>query len=239
MSRARDTAGGSGQSAGSTETTTPKAAVGRLSLYLRQLESLLLTGQKTVSSSQLGAVLGITDAQVRKDLAYFGQFGCPGIGYYVAELRDALRAVLGTDRTWRTALIGIGNLGRALLNYRGFRERGFEICALFDSDDRLVGEKINDKEVERLGDLAQRQPELSLELAILAVPGSAAQDVAEMIVKAGIVGILNFAPVQLKVPEDVSVVSVDLGLQFEQLAYLVRQRISPLGTISDVGQEAG
>lgn len=217
MSKGKDPA------SGPSESGTPRAAVGRVSLYLRQLETLLRAGQQTISSNQLGEALRITDAQVRKDLAYFGQFGYPGIGYRVAELRDSLKAILGTDRTWQVALIGAGNLGRALLGYRGFVERGFQIAAVFDSDASLVGKLIQGQEIyslDRLGELIQAK---GLQMAVLAVPATAAEQVIDRVVAAGIVGILNFAPVQLKVPPEVNVVSVDLGLQFEQLAFQVSQ----------------
>jgi redox-sensing transcriptional repressor len=203
----------------------PRAAVGRLSLYLRQLESFHRSGHETVSSNQLGQALEITDAQVRKDLAYFGQFGYPGIGYRVVELRDALKAVLGTNRTWPVALIGIGNLGRALLGYGGFQERGFVISALFDRDPGIIGKKFRGLEVRDLQELPKVTKEKELRLAVLAVPAPAADSVAQAIVAAGITGILNFAPVRLKVPEDVGIVSVDLGLQLEQLAFQVNQRL--------------
>lgn len=203
---------------------TPKAAVGRLSLYLRQLEAGIDKGQETISSHQLGKALAVTDAQVRKDLAYFGQFGYPGIGYRVVELRDALKAVLGTDKTWHLALIGVGNLGRALVGHRGFSARGFSIDALFDSDPRIVGQKFAGMRVYPMAKLAQVSAQKHIKMALLTVPADFAQDVADKIVAAGIVGILNFAPVQLTVPQEVSVVSVDLGLQLEQLAFQVRQR---------------
>ena len=219
MSRTRDPVG-------SFDGATPKAAVGRVSLYLRQLETLHRDGKTTVSSNQLGTALEITDAQVRKDLAYFGQFGYPGIGYRVGELRDALRTILGTDRTWPVALIGIGNLGRALLGYGGFDERGFSIVALFDRDRRLIGQRVQGMEVHSLERLPSLAGSLRLRLAALAVPAVAAQQVADVAVESGIEGILNFAPVRLKVPEEVPVASVDLGLQFEQLAFQVHQRRS-------------
>lgn len=212
----------------SPEGGTPRAAVGRLSLYLRQLEHLHRSGQETVSSSQLGQALEITDAQVRKDLAYFGQFGYPGIGYRVPELRDSLRSVLGTDRTWRVGLIGVGNLGRALLGYAGFHERGFVITALFDRDPSIIGKTISGMAVYHLDELPAVAKEKGLQVAILSVPATSAESVTEQILAAGISGVLNFAPVRLKVPEDVSVVSVDLGLQLEQLAFKVTQRQSSL-----------
>jgi redox-sensing transcriptional repressor len=197
-----------------------------LSLYLRQLEAFHRNGHETISSNQLGQALAITDAQVRKDLAYFGQFGYPGIGYRVVELRDSLKNVLGTNRTWQVALIGVGNLGRALLGYRGFQERGFNVTALFDRDPALIGKKIQGMEVLDLDQLPVIAKQRPVELAVLAVPAAAAESVAQIVVAAGVPGILNFAPVRLRVPEDVNVVSVDLGLQLEQLAFKVHQRQS-------------
>jgi redox-sensing transcriptional repressor len=209
---------------GPSDGATPKAAVGRLSLYLRHLEALQRAGQETISSTQLGRALEITDAQVRKDLTYFGQFGYPGVGYRVQELRDALRALFGTNRTWQVALVGAGNLGRALLGYRGFRSHGFAIGAVFDSDPKLHGKHLHGVEVYDVARLPELARTLGLALAVLAVPAESAQSAADIIVDAGIVGILNFAPVQLRVPDVVAVVSVDLGLQLEQLAFLVNQR---------------
>lgn len=217
MSKGKDNANPS-------ETGTPKAAVGRLSLYLRQLEVSFQEGKETISSNQLGKALAVTDAQVRKDLAYFGQFGYPGIGYRVAELRDALRSVLGTDKIWRVALVGMGNLGRALLGHKGFSERGFLIEAIFDADARLIGQTMAGMAIQPIENIAEAAAEKDLKLAVLTVPAEAAQKVAERIVSAGIVGILNFAPVALKVPPEVSVISVDLGLQLEQLVFQVTQR---------------
>jgi len=203
---------------------TPKAAIARLSLYLRQLEALERDGQSTVASKQLGRLLGLSDAQVRKDLAHFGQFGYPGVGYRVGELQAVLRGLLGLNRPWRAALVGVGNLGRALIGYQGFRERGFHIVALFDRDANLVGRKVGGFAVEPLERMAERVRAESVELCVLAVPADAAQQAADAAVAAGVVGILNFAPVALRLPERVSVVSVDLGLQLEQLVFQVNQR---------------
>lgn len=208
--------------ANSTERLAPKAVVGRVSLYLRQLEGLLRQGQATISSSQLGAALGINDAQVRKDLGFFGQFGHPGIGYRVAELTPALRRILGIDRPWPTAMIGLGNLGRALVKYRGFRNRGFHIVALFDKDPKKVGQNVAGLAVRALDDLPRATSELNLALAILCVPADAAQRVADQVVACGIMGVLNFAPVPITVPSSVSVMAVDLSIQLEHLAYKVQ-----------------
>ncbi len=210
----------------------PKAVIGRVSLYLRQLESLDGHGHSTVSSSQLGAALGIGDAQVRKDLAFFGQFGYPGIGYRISELGEALRRILGIDRVWPTAMIGLGNLGRALIKYRGFRSRGFHIVALFDNDPKKVGATHSGLVVRPFEDLATATRELGIELAILSVPADAAQSATDRIVECGILGILNFAPMPLNVPPTVSVMAVDLSVQLEHLAYKV---LNQKGGISDAG----
>ncbi len=203
--------------------SAPKAVVGRMSLYLRQLEAYQRQGYSTVSSSQLGEPLSIKNAQVRKDLAFFGQFGHPGIGYRIEELIAALRHILGIDREWPLALIGMGNLGRALLRYRGFRARGFHVVALFDNDPAKIGEKHDGMVVESIDSLRQVVALRKIKLALLCVPAEAAQRVADLLVASGFHGILNFAPVMLTVPSGVSVVAVDLSVQLENLAYKVQK----------------
>ena len=210
----------------------PKAVVGRVSLYLRQLESFQRQGHTTISSSQLGAALAINNAQVRKDLAFFGQFGYPGIGYRIEELTAALRRILGIDRDWPLALVGLGNLGLALLRYRGFRSRGFHIVALFDNDPQKVGRSHDGLVVEPIEAMAKTLPARNVSLGVLSVPAEAAQGVADQMVACGILGILNFAPVPLNVPPTVSVVAVDLSVQLEHLAYKVQ---NTQGGISYVG----
>jgi redox-sensing transcriptional repressor len=199
----------------------PKAVVNRVCLYLRQLETFQRQGKTTVSSSQLGAALGISDAQVRKDLAFFGQFGYPGIGYRIEGLIGDLRRVLGIDREWPTALVGLGNLGRALLKYKHFRRRGFQIVALFDNDPHKVGQKVDGLIVQPIDKLREVAASRTIRLAMLSVPAEVAQAVADQIVACGIPGILNFAPTTLTVPPQVSVVAVDLSVQLEHLAYKV------------------
>jgi redox-sensing transcriptional repressor len=200
----------------------PKAVVGRVSLYLRQLEAFERQGHTTVSSSQLGAALGINNAQVRKDLAFFGQFGYPGIGYRIEELIAALRRILGIDRDWPLAMVGLGNLGRALLRYRGFRSRGFHVVALFDNEPGKIGMVYDNLTVEPLEALRKTVAARGITLAVLSVPADAAQRVADLMVTSGILGILNFAPVPLNVPPTVNVVGVDLSVQLEHLAYKVQ-----------------
>lgn len=203
------------------EVAVPKAVVARLSLYLRQLELFVKQQRETVSSRQLGKALGITDAQVRKDLAYFGQFGYPGIGYRTEELAEGIRRILGTDHTWPVALVGVGNLGRALVGYRGFPEQSFRVAALFDSDHEKIGSTYEGCTVYGLDDLSRVVAEEGIMLAIIAVPADCAQQVADQLVAAGIQGILNFAPTPLSVPASVHLVVVDLTVQLEQLSFLV------------------
>jgi len=195
--------------------------VRRLSLYLRCLDHLAAEGVTTVSSRQLGDALGLTAAQVRKDLAQFGQFGRPGVGCHIADLAGRLRGIFGTDRRWELALVGVGSLGRALLRYRGFRDKGFHISAAFDTAAGKVGRKYGEVVVQRMSRLASVVAEKGIRLAVLTVPAAAAQDVADQLCRAGIRGILNFAPANLNVPEGVTVVPVDMAAQIEQLSYFV------------------
>jgi redox-sensing transcriptional repressor len=201
-----------------------RASVGRLSLYLRRLEGLLREGTTKVSSGQLGEALGVTDAQVRKDLAYLGNLGHPGIGYAAGELIAAIRRALGIDREWAVALAGVGNLARALLHYHGFADRGFRIVALFDADPSKVGQWVEGLTVHGPERMAEVVAATGAELGVLAVPAESAQAVADALIAAGVRGLLNFAPAVLRVPHGVSVVSVDLTVQLEQLAFLVQLR---------------
>ncbi len=204
--------------------TIPKAAALRLSLYLREVESLLEAGQTKVSSGQLAESLGLTAAQVRKDLARFGPLGRAGIGYLCPALAEQFRRILGTDQLRPVALVGAGNLGRALATYPGFERRGFKITALLDNDLRKVGRQYGGlivQDIAKLHFVCQRD---RIRLAILAVPGSAAQDVADLLVRAGIQGLLNFSPVRLDVPAAVVVSTVALSLELEQLGLAVRLR---------------
>jgi redox-sensing transcriptional repressor len=199
-----------------------RASVARLSLYLRHLERFYSAGMRTVSSGQLGEALGIADAQVRKDLAYLGNLGHPGVGYPTQEVIAALRHKLGIDREWAVAVVGVGNLARALLRYRGFQQQGFRIVALFDVDASKVGQRVDDLEVHGPDEMPAVVAATRAELGLLTVPAEAAQAVADALVAAGIRGVLNFAPVVLRLPPHVSLVSVDLTVQLQQLAFLVQ-----------------
>src|SRR5256885_3053712 len=154
----------------------PNPAVRRLSLYLRQLEAFRRKDRKTISSKQLGESLNLTDAQVRKDLAYFGQFGHPGIGYRVDELIIKVKQILGTDKIWNVLLVGAGNLGRALLAYRGFEQKGFHMAAVFDADPGKVGKKHGAFTIQPISELAATVEKQAIRLAIIAVPAEVAQE---------------------------------------------------------------
>ena len=199
----------------------PKAVVSRLSLYLRELQHLQRDGHETTSSTQLGSRLGVTDAQIRKDLAYFGQFGYPGIGYRCDELVSQIRKILGTDHDWAVAIVGLGNLGTALLGHRGFARQGFRVVAAFDTDESKIGTEIHSVpiyDVARLREIVQGE---SIRLAILAVPAEVAQEAADRLVEVGIQGIMNFTPVTITLPDNVSKVAVDLAIELEQLSFAV------------------
>lgn len=200
----------------------PAPAARRLSLYLRQLEEFQANDRETVSSKQLGESLNLSGAQIRKDLAYFGQFGYPGVGYRVTELIARIRRILGTDKTSNVMIVGVGNLGRALMSFRGFGEKGFDVVAAFDNDPQKIGCPFDTKRailVQPLSEMGVTVKQRSIRLGILTVPSSAAQSVAEAMVAAGVRGILNFAPLPLQVPPHVEVASVDLAVQVEQLSF--------------------
>lgn len=199
----------------------PNPAVRRLSLYLRQLEDFDRKARRTISSKQLGESLRLTDAQVRKDLAYFGQFGHPGIGYRVQDLILELRRILGTDKTWSVVLVGAGNIGRAMSGYRGFDRKGFRLVAVFDNDQAKLGRKMGSFVIQPLAQMAETVRQQAARLAILAVPADDAQEVANQLIDAGIRGLLNFAPVSLSVPPNVALQTVDMAVQLEQLAFQV------------------
>ncbi len=202
----------------------PAPAVRRLSLYLRQLEQLRHGGRTTVSSRALAEALHLTAAQVRKDLAWFGQFGQPGKGYDVEALAARLRRILGTDRTVNVVVVGAGNLGRALLQHKGFLRKGFRIVAAFDTDGRTVGQAFGGIIVQPLSHLESTLAAQDVRLAILTTPAEAAQSTCQRLAEAGVRGVLNFAPVALAAPAPLAVVSVDLTVQLEQLSFLVHSQ---------------
>ncbi|HLS47371.1 MAG TPA: redox-sensing transcriptional repressor Rex [Gemmatimonadales bacterium] len=201
-----------------------ESTIRRLSLYLRLLEEFEAQGIGTVSSGALAGRGGTTSAQVRKDLSFFGSFGKRGLGYPVPELVTELRAILGLDRRYRVALIGAGKIGSALVQYRGFRQRGFDIVAIFDVDPAKIGREWNGLVVEDIARLESKLSGQNIDMAVLVTPGEAAQPLAERLVALGVKAILNFAPIQLTVPDDVVVKTVNLALELETLSYELTSR---------------
>ena len=199
----------------------PPATANRLGLYLRELQGFYRSGTETIKSVMLSRRLGLSDSQIRRDLAMFGQFGKRGVGYQVAGLVGALRHALGTDGQWGTILIGLGNLGSALLRYRGFAEQGFVLRAVFDRDPVKIGQQIDGVPIHDFADIAGILPQLDARMAILAVPATEAQEVASRLAELGISGILNFTPVSLSITKRISIVDVDLALELQRLAFAV------------------
>jgi redox-sensing transcriptional repressor len=201
----------------------PKPTIERLPLYMRCLARLRDSGVEVVSSEELGRLLAITSVQIRKDLAYFGEFGRRGVGYDVEELLNQITSILGADRPRKLALIGAGHLGQALANYDGFREQGFNITAVFDSDRSKVGGALAGQTIMHTEQMAQVLGKSEIELAIVAVPGPAAQKVADVLVQAGIKAIWNFAPIRLEVPHTVEVRQENLIVGLMALSYHLAQ----------------
>ncbi|HIF21959.1 MAG TPA: redox-sensing transcriptional repressor Rex [Gemmatimonadetes bacterium] len=195
------------------------STVRRLSHYLRALEGFEEEGGATVSSEELASRGHTTAAQVRKDLSHFGSFGKRGLGYRIDELLERLRAILGVDRVWRVVLVGAGRIGSALFEYPDFRSRGYNCVAILDSDPEKIGVRWGTTEIRPPEDLETVVTELEIDLVILAVPAAVAQEVADRAVRAGIKGILNFAPVQIKVPSSVPVEDVNLVMELEALSF--------------------
>ena len=200
-----------------------ESAVRRLSLYLRILEDLERKGQNTVSSEEMSGRSATTAAQVRKDLSLFGSFGKRGLGYAVTELAERLKKILGLDRRWRVALVGAGRIGSALVEYGGFAERGYDVVAIFDSDASKVGGKWGGLCVRDISEFEVVSNDESVEMVILAIPVEAVPSVMEHVEKAGIRGILNFAPTKLKVPLGVAVKDVNMVMELEALSFAFSQ----------------
>lgn len=201
----------------------PEMTVRRLSVYTRCLLHLEEDGVKTVSSQELAERFNLNSAQVRKDLAYFGEFGVRGIGYYVSGLKAELQKILGLDREWPVALVGFGNLGSALFHYKGFSKQGFRIAAVFDDDPGKAGKSADSVPILPLRDLPKETKARNLQIAIVAVPAESAQAVTEKLVAAGIKAILNFAPTRIKTGRDVRLKNVDLSIELESLSFYLAQ----------------
>jgi len=191
----------------------------RLSIYSRYINQLQNEGIETISSGQIAEGVGVSSAQVRKDLAYFGEFGTRGVGYKVGELYGHLMKILGLDRRWNVIIIGAGKLGSALALYQGFFDRGFEICAVLDDDEKKIGTRLGDITIEPLEVLKERVKERDIKVGVVAVPAAHSQDVTDKLVAAGVKAILNFSPRVIQVPLGVTLRNVDLSMNLEVLSY--------------------
>ena len=201
----------------------PRKTIYRLSIYLRCLARLKDNGIRTVSSEALAKVAGVKSTQLRKDLTYFGQFGTRGLGYDVEQLSQMITDELGTKSLQPVVLVGVGNLGLALLSYRGFQKEGFEIVAAFDIDPARKRDKKLGQEILGMDELVRVVREQNVRMAILTVAAAAAQEVTNTLVECGVTGILNFAPLVLHVPEEVMVNNVNLAIELENLSYFIQE----------------
>lgn len=206
------------------ELKIPEATVSRLSVYSRYLTEVEKQEIASISSGEIAEGVGGTPAQVRKDLAYFGEFGTRGVGYNVRQLNQEIMNILGLTKRWNMILIGAGNLGSALSQYRGFRDRGFQIIGVFDNDLNKVGLKLNGLPIYAVSQMADFIEKNDVAIGIIAVPAEYAQDIADILVETDIRGILNFAPNVLTIPEDVEVRNVDLTVNLEVLTYNIEKR---------------
>lgn len=195
------------------------STIHRLSLYYRALSILEKENYDTVSSKELAKREKLTPAQVRKDLSFFGSFGTRGLGYPVNELKSKIASILGIDRTWRVALIGVGNIGSALVSYKEFQKQGFQIVKLFDNDQRKIGSNHKGIIVSDVKNLVKELQEAKIEIVIVAVPATVAQYIVDDIIRAGVKAILNFAPVNLKVPDDVHLRNENMAMELEYLSF--------------------
>jgi redox-sensing transcriptional repressor len=213
----------------------PEATVGRLPRYLQALVGLAAEETSVVSSEDLAAAAGVTSAKVRKDLSHLGSYGTRGVGYDVAYLIHQIRRELGLTQDWGIAIAGIGNLGHALANYKGFAARGFRVAALVDVDPAKVGERVGDLVVSHVDELSRLVREGSIAIGVIATPAGAVQDVADRMVEAGIRSILNFAPAPVSTPPGVSIRSVDLAVELQILAYYEQRKAA----LADIKQREG
>jgi redox-sensing transcriptional repressor len=201
------------------EATVPDIVIGRLPIYLRALSLLMETGQEFTSSQELGQILSIGSAQIRKDLSHFGEFGKQGTGYEISYLRKQISKILHVDRNWSVALVGFGDLGQAIAHYGGFATKGFYIEAIFENDPDKIGLQINDKTVQDVKNLGKVISEQKIKIAVIAVPASVAQEVADELVKAGVQAILNYAPITLSVPDHIRLQYIDPVLHLQRMTY--------------------
>jgi redox-sensing transcriptional repressor len=196
-----------------------ESTIHRLSIYYRALNQLERESFETISSKELAKREKLTPAQVRKDLSFFGSFGTRGLGYPVTELRDKIAEILGINRSWNVALVGVGNIGSALVSYKEFQKQGFRIRKVFDNDQRKIGSNHKGIIVSDVGDIITELRDSKIEIVVIAVPSSVAQMIVDDVVEAGIKAILNFAPINLKVPEDVHLRNENMAMELEYLSF--------------------
>lgn len=198
---------------------TPDIIIGRLPMYLRTLQRMRSENRKITSSQELGERLGISAAQIRKDLSHFGEFGKQGTGYHIDYLVDQLEKILHVDHEWEIAVIGSGDIGSAIVRYKGFANRGFRISMIFDNAPNKIGTKIGNYTVRDIKNLIKEIRESGIKIAMIAVPADKAQEVTDNLVKAGIKAILNYAPINLIVPDDVHVQYIDPSIHLQRMTY--------------------
>ncbi|HEX2991905.1 MAG TPA: redox-sensing transcriptional repressor Rex [Anaerolineales bacterium] len=197
----------------------PDIIIGRLPVYLRALQRLSQKGIQTTSSQELGEIVGISAAQIRKDISQFGEFGKQGTGYSIPFLVERLRDILKVDRVWDVVIVGMGDMGHALARYNGFTNRGFQVTMLFDNDPNKVGQKVGDFEILDTSVMVERIKQNKVKLAMLTVPATVAQEMADQLVKAGVRAILNYAPISLNVPHNVRVQYIDPATHLQRMTY--------------------
>ncbi|MEA3439330.1 MAG: redox-sensing transcriptional repressor Rex [Chloroflexota bacterium] len=202
-----------------TEKPIPDIVVGRIPIYLRSLQRMAIEGRRVTSSQELGERLGISAAQIRKDLSQFGEFGKQGTGYKIDFLIEQLSRILRVDKVWDVALIGAGDAGHAIANYQGFANRGFRVAMIFDNDKEKIGSKIGDYTIQDEAELVDRVKESGIKVAMLTVPADQAQQVTDLLVEADIKAILNYAPISLNVPPDVRVQYIDPVTHLQRMTY--------------------
>ncbi len=200
----------------------PPVVIDRLPSYARALSKLEQGGREVVSSQELGTCLGVTPAQIRKDLSYFGRFGKQGRGYNVRKLLDELWRILGLDKQWRMALVGVGKLGRAILGYEGFTPQGFRIVEAFDANPKRIGERINNLTVRDVDDLERVLSKNPVDVGIVAVPADIAQDVIDALIKCGVRAILNYAPIAARVPPGIHIKRIEPVLALQSMTYYMK-----------------
>lgn len=203
--------------------SVPDIVIRRLPIYLRALDLMAQEGQEITSSQELGEKLGISSAQIRKDLSHFGEFGKQGTGYDVAYLRDQLQRILQVDQQWPIMVVGAGDLGSALANYGGFADRGFRVAAIFDNSPDKIGRHLGRLVVEDQTRMAERIAALGIQVAIIAVPAAVAQEVASRLIEAGVRAILNYAPITLNVPSDVHIEYIDPVIGLQSMTYYLKR----------------